>query len=97
MLLGASVLCFLVMLVLLADKLGAAVFHGETNTRFYRCEGCDVRYPKREMIDPELRVCPAGHLVKVEKAHATAGIFGVFVCLGFLCAAGVFLLTGMSQ
>ena len=95
MLLGATVLCFLVMLVLLADRLGARVFQGDADRVFYRCEACDLRYPRREISDPRLQICPAGHPVLPEQRRTTAGVVGICVCLGFITVAVTLLLTGI--
>jgi hypothetical protein len=95
MLLGATVLCFLVLLVLLADRVGARVFHGDAERVFYRCEACDLRYPRREISDPRLLVCPAGHPVRLEEHRSSAGAVAIFVCLGFLAVAIGLMLTGV--
>ncbi|MFN2582559.1 MAG: hypothetical protein ABR498_07450 [Candidatus Dormibacteria bacterium] len=95
MLVGATVLCFLVMLVLVTDRLGSVVFHGGDERAFYRCEACDLRYPRREMHDPRLQVCPSGHPVVLEQGRTSAGIVGIFVCLGFLAVALVLMATGL--
>ncbi len=94
MLLGATVLCFLVLLVLLADRYQARLFHGEGDRIFYRCDRCDLRYPRRQISDPRLAMCPSGHLVTLEDSRIGAGAIGIFVCLGFLVVALVLLLTG---
>jgi len=97
MLVGASVLCFLVLLVLLADRLGSHVWLGETDTTFYRCEECDLRYPRRELHDPRLQICPAGHVVALEQRSTPAGVVGIFACLGFLSVALVLIVTGIVR
>lgn len=94
MLLGATVLCFLVLLVLLADRYQARLFHGEGDRIFYRCDQCDLRYPRRQISDPRLAMCPSGHPVTLEDPRIGAGAVGIFVCLGFLVVALVLLLTG---
>lgn len=95
MFLGATVLCFLVLLVLLADRYQARLFHGEADRTYYRCAQCDLRYPRREIADPRLRTCPAGHPITAEDPRVGAGVVGIFVCLGFLIVAVVLLLTGV--
>ena len=95
MFLGATVLCFLVLLVLLADRFGSRIFHGEGDRTYYRCIECDLRYPRRQIQDPRFRVCPAGHPVIVEEPGVSAGLVGIFVCLGFLLVALLLLLTGV--
>lgn len=95
MLVGATVLCFLVLLVLLADRLGAHVWHGGTESDFFRCEVCDLRYPRRELRDSRLQICPEGHFVVMERRHTAAGIVGIFACLGFLSVALLLMVTGI--
>jgi hypothetical protein len=95
MLVGASVLCFLVLLVLLADRLSSHVFHGERDTTFYLCEECDLRYPRHELHDPKMQVCPAGHAIALEEHGTAAGLVGIFACLGFLGVAIVLIVTGI--
>lgn len=94
MFVGATVLCFLVLLALLADRYGSRVFHGEGDRVYYRCDQCDLRYPRRQIPDPRLRVCPAGHPIVIEEHRAGAGLVSIFVCLGFLVVALVLILTG---
>ena len=95
MLVGASVLCFLVLLVLLADRLGSHVWHSDTDAAFYRCEECDLRYPRRELRDPRMQICPVGHYVALEQRSAAAGVVGIFACLGFLSVAIFLMVTGI--
>lgn len=95
MLVGATVLCFLVLLVLVADRYQARLFHGEADRIFYRCAECDLRYPRRQITDPRLAVCPMGHPVTLAESGIGAGAIGIFVCLGFLVVALVLLLTGV--
>ena len=95
MLIGATVLCFLVLLVLLADRYQARLFHGEGDRTFYRCDQCDLRYPRRQISDPRLALCPSGHPVALDDVGIGAGAIGIFVCLGFLAVALVLLLTGV--
>ena len=96
MLIGATVLCFLVLLTLLADRLGGRVFHGSGDRSFYRCEQCDLRYPRRELHDPELLVCPAGHPVALdEQPGVSASAVAIFACLGFLTVAIMLMATGL--
>lgn len=94
MLVGATVLCFFVLLALLADRYGSRVFHGEGDRIYYRCAECDLRYPRRQIPDPRLRVCPAGHPIVLEERRVAAGLVGIFACLGFLAVALALVLTG---
>jgi len=95
MLIGATVLCSLVLLVLLADRVGSTVWQGESARAFYRCEACDLRYPRREVSGGFQVVCPAGHQVVAERSRASAGSVGIVACLGFLAVAVVLMLTGI--
>ena len=95
MLIGATVLCFLVLLVLLSDRYQARLFHGQADRTFYRCAACDLRYPRRQIADPRFAVCPSGHPITLEESGPGAGLIGIFVCLGFLVVALVLLLTGV--
>ena len=95
MLIGATVLCFLVLLVLVADRYQARLFHGEADRIFYRCDQCDLRYPRRQITDPRVAICPSGHPVTLEDSRIGAGAIGIFVCLGFLVVALVLLVTGV--
>jgi hypothetical protein len=95
MLLGATVLCALVLLVLLADRLSGSVWHGGGETLFYRCEQCDLRYPRREAGGGARLTCPAGHPISVERARTSAGSVAIFACVGFLVVAVVLLVTGI--
>jgi len=96
MLLGATVLCFLVLLVLLAERLGSTVWQGETTRGFYRCEACDLRYPAREVSSAARRaVCPAGHVIVRERSRTSAGAVAIVACVGFLAVAIVLMLTGV--
>jgi len=97
MLLGAIVLCFLVLLVLLADRLGSRLWEGNSDRVFYRCASCDLRYPRREIVDVNLRVCPAGHPVVLEPRRTAAGTIAICACLGFLCVAIAFMVTGFGR
>lgn len=94
MLIGASVLCFLVLLALVADRLGTYLGHGGADKTFYRCESCDLRYLRRELNDPRMQMCPEGHRVFEEKRSTSAGLVSIFVCIGFLAGALLLILTG---
>jgi hypothetical protein len=95
MLLGATILCFLVLLVLLADRASARLWRGGPEARMYRCAACDLRYPAADMHDPAFRLCPAGHLVVAEADRGSAAsLVAIFTCVGFLVVALVMLLSG---
>ena len=95
MLIGATVLCFLVMLALIADRFGGFLWHGSREKAFFRCDECDLRYLRRQMSDPHLQVCPVGHVVYEERRSGIVGLIGIFVCMGFLFAALAFMLSGL--
>ena len=97
MLLGAIVLCFLVLLVLISDRIGARVFHGDSHSVFYRCEECGLRYPRREISDPRLQVCPAGHRIALEPKSTAAGVVGICACIGFLGVAILLFVAGIGR
>jgi hypothetical protein len=40
-------------------------------------------------------VCPHGHAVHEERRPATAGLVTIFVCMGFLFAAVLLVVTGI--
>jgi hypothetical protein len=94
-LLGATVLCILVMLVLLAERLGSRIWHGGGGHAFYRCEACDLRDPRSDIKNPRLHTCPAGHPVALEPGSATASFVGIFACLGFITVAALLIVTGV--
>ena len=97
MLLGAIVLCFLVMLVLIADRAGSRLFHGDSHSVYYRCTACGLRYPRREISDPAMRMCPAGHPIALEPKQTAAGVVGIVACLGFLGVAIVLFVAGVGH
>lgn len=97
MLIGATVLCFLVLLVLVSDRYQARLFHGEGDRTYYRCAECDLRYPRRQITDPRLLVCPEGHPIALDDSGIGAGTVGIFACFGFLVVALVLLLTGVVR
>jgi hypothetical protein len=97
MLVGATVFCFLVLLVLLADRLSTRVWHGGADTTLYLCEECDLRYPRRELHDPTMQTCPAGHAIALVEHGTAAGLVGIYACLGFLSVALLLILTGILR
>ena len=96
MFIGATVLCFLVLLVLVADRLGASMWHGGAQRTFYRCERCDLRYPRSDVGGAAMRVCPAGHPVALEEpGTGSSGLVAICACLGFLTVAIALMATGL--
>lgn len=95
MLIGASVLCFLVLVALVAERYGTRLWFGAGERAFYRCDACDLRYVRRELSDPGMRVCPQGHPVNEEPRSPTAGLVVIFACLGFLLVALMLMITGV--
>ena len=94
MLIGASVLCFLVLLALLADRAGAH-WHGQRDRLFFHCEECDLRYPRSTGGGVVVQACPSGHPIVVEESGATAGSVAIFACVGFLVVAIALMVTGL--
>ena len=98
MLLGATILCFLVLLVLLAERLSGRLWRGPQGSAMYRCPDCDLRYPATALHDPTVRTCPAGHRVVVEpEAAGGASLVAIFACLGFLTVAVALLLANTGS
>jgi hypothetical protein len=98
MLLGTTVLCALVLLALLAERAASWISGGDTDSAFYRCAGCDLRYPKRDLEDPALRLCPQGHLIVREVPRgAGPGLIAICVCCGFLGLSLLLLVTGVAS
>jgi len=95
MLIGATLLCLLVLLVLVADRAGGRLWHASGGHAFYRCDACDLRYQRRELADPRLQVCPAGHYIVEEPHSATAGNVAIFACFGFLAVALLLFVSGV--
>ena len=94
-LIGATVLCGLVLLALIADRFGSRLWQGAGERTFYRCESCDLRYVRRELNDPRMQVCPQGHSIYEEPRSATAGLVAIFVCIGFLSTALLLAFSGV--
>lgn len=94
MLIGASVLAFLVLLVLLAERGGEVMWRDhQAPARFY-CGPCDLRYRRDELIDQSDRVCPRGHYVDRVSKGFSLGTVAIFTCLTFIALAGVLTVTG---
>jgi hypothetical protein len=92
-LIGASVLAFLVLLVLLADKGGERMWQGTHSAMFY-CSPCDLRYRRDELVDQADRVCPRGHYVDPVGGGFSMGTVAIFTCLAFIALAAVLTATG---
>ena len=60
MLIGASVLAFLVLLLLLAERGGELMWRAHHTPARYYCAACDLRYRTDELTDQSDRVCPRG-------------------------------------
>ena len=97
MLIGATVLCFLVLMALIAERIGVRFWHNGVNRAFYRCDACDLRYPRAGVNAREAIVCPEGHLIAREESGTPAGLVAVMMCLGFLTVALTLLLTGVVR
>jgi hypothetical protein len=91
-LIGASVLAFLVLLLLLAERGGELMWRDHhAPARFY-CARCDLRYRHDELDD---RVCPRGHDVDTMRGGFSLGTVAIFTCVGFIALAGVLTATGV--
>jgi hypothetical protein len=95
MLIGASVLAFLVLLVLLAERGGERMWRDHHAAAAYYCGPCDLRYRRDELIDQAERICPRGHYVDRAGRGFSLGTAAIFTCLGFLALAGVLTATGV--
>ncbi|HEV7677155.1 MAG TPA: hypothetical protein VGQ42_01140 [Candidatus Dormibacteraeota bacterium] len=93
MLIGASVLAFLVLLVLLAERGGERMWQGTHSALFY-CSPCDLRYRRDELVDQGDRVCPRGHYVDPVGGGFSMGTVAIFTCLGFIALAALLTATG---
>jgi hypothetical protein len=93
-LIGASVLAFLVLLVLLAERGGERMWQGARADAIYYCTPCGLRYRRDELRDQVDRVCPRGHYVEVLAGGFSMGTAAIFTCLAFLALAGVLTATG---
>jgi hypothetical protein len=94
-LIGASVLAFLVLLLLLAERGGELMWRDHhTPARFY-CAACDLRYRNDELTDQTDRVCPRGHHVDALRGGFSLGTVAIFTCVGFIALAGLLTATGL--
>jgi len=94
-LIGASVLAFLVLLVLLAERGGERMWRDHQPAAHYYCGPCDLRYRRDELIDQGQRICPRGHYVDHVNRGFSLGTVAIFTCLGFLALAGLLTATGV--
>ena len=95
MLIGASVLAFLVLLVLLAERGGERMWRDHHAVAAYYCGPCDLRYRRDELIDQVERVCPRGHYVDSLHRGFSLSTVAIFTCLGFIALAGLLTATGV--
>jgi len=93
-LIGASVLAFLVLLVLLAERGGDRMWHGIRGDAMFYCTPCDLRYRRDELSDQVDRVCPRGHYVDLMTGGFSLGTAAIFTCIAFIALAGVLTATG---
>jgi hypothetical protein len=93
-LIGASVLAFLVLLVLLAERGGDRMWRGGRADAVFYCSPCDLRYRRDELSDQVDRVCPRGHYVDVMTAGFSLGTAAIFTCIAFIALAGLLTATG---
>jgi hypothetical protein len=93
-LIGASVLAFLVLLVLLAERGGERMWQGDRAGAMFYCGPCDLRYRHDELVDHADRVCPRGHYCDPVGGGFSMGTVAIFTCLGFIALAAVLTATG---
>jgi len=94
-LIGASVLMFLVLLVLLAERGGERMWQGIRADAIFYCTPCDLRYRRDELRDTADRVCPHGHYVDVMPKGFSMGTVAIFTCVAFIALAGLLTATGL--
>jgi hypothetical protein len=94
-LIGASVLAFLVLLLLLAERGGELMWRDHHPPARYYCSRCDLRYRHDELVDGEDRACPRGHHVDTMRGGFSLGTVAIFTCVGFIALAGVLTATGV--
>ena len=94
MLIGASVLAFLVLLVLLAERGGERMWRGTSADALFYCNPCDLRYRRDELRDQADRVCPRGHYVDTLSGGFSMGTVAIFTCLVFIALAALLTATG---
>jgi hypothetical protein len=95
MLIGASVLAFLVLLVLLAERGGERVWQNVRGDALFYCSPCDLRYRRDELSDVVDRVCPRGHYVDVLRPPFSMGTVAIFTCVTFIALAALLTATGV--
>ena len=94
MLIGASVLAFLVLLVLLAERGGERMWQGVRGDAVFYCTPCDLRYRRDELRDQVDRVCPRGHYVDTLTGGFSLGTVAIVTCITFIALAAVLTATG---
>jgi len=94
-LVGASVLMFLVLLVLLAERGGDRMWQGHRGDAVFYCSPCDLRYRRDELRNLVDRVCPRGHYVDVVAKGFSMSTVAIFGCLAFIALAALLTATGL--
>jgi hypothetical protein len=94
MLVGASVLAFLVLLLLLAERGGEFMWQAQRGDARFYCTPCDLRYRVDELSDTADRVCPRGHHVDALPKGFSLGTVAIVTCITFIALAGVLTATG---
>jgi hypothetical protein len=95
MLIGTSVLAFLVLLVLLAERGGDRMWQGVRNDAVFYCSPCDLRYRRDELRDSVDRVCPRGHYVDILPRGFSMGTVVIFACITFIAISALLTATGI--
>src|SRR5258708_7088776 len=83
-LIGASVLAFLVLLVLLAERGGERMWRGTSTDALFYCNPCDLRYRRDELRDQAARASPPAHYVDTLSGGFSMGTVAIFTCLVFI-------------
>jgi len=96
MLVGAAGFAFLVLLLLLAERLGSRLWYGGADSALFHCRACDLRYPLGELADQQTRVCPRGHLVDAVPRGFPAGTVAIGACVGFIGGVVALVLCGLA-
>ncbi len=96
MVIGATVFAVLILLLLLAEKGSGMLWRSGGDDVFFYCTPCDLRYPVHELDNPHDRVCPRGHLVKPVAQEFPFGTLFICLCVVFILAGLVLILTGLA-
>ena len=93
MVIGATVFAALILLLLLAERGSSMLWHGTDQPLFY-CRTCDLRYPRHELGDRRLLVCPKGHLTSAVATGISFSTIFICACCVFIAVAVVLIASG---